>query len=79
MRLSGKQSGDPSIFLVGTFVTSSDSPLTGNGGFVQRWGDYSAVSYDYWTDTFFLVNELSIQDGVFGSAYGTQFARAGIP
>jgi hypothetical protein len=45
IRVSGKLPADAAIS-AGTSVWTSGVALTGNGGAVQRWGDYSAVTTD---------------------------------
>jgi hypothetical protein len=47
MRISGRQPADAlGVIGAGSAVATSGVALTGNGGAVQRWGDYSAVSLD---------------------------------
>jgi hypothetical protein len=81
MRLSGKQNADAIIPVGGTVVGISAVPLTSNGGAVQRWGDYSGTSFDFFTGQWWIVNELAQDDplGAFPNMWLSHFASAGIP
>ena len=47
VRYSGRQAGDAAgVIGAGSVVAGSSVPLTSDGGSVQRWGDYSAVTLD---------------------------------
>ena len=81
VRISGRLAADPlNVIGAGYNIFTSAVPLTGNGGSVQRWGDYSAVSLDPSTAAGCSSNRrawLSNEKIQSASVWGSRIARFG--